>query len=270
MNKFLFEKFTSKILTTGPILQFILIVVCNNVHYYSSNDPDYTLLFILINLIGVIATSAWYYSIAYVANFHINEKGKVFNHLKLLEICIISSFILKVCDMFLGLETATINLSGINFTYKEPFIFSFLYLTSGIYSLIYISKILIYSETHKDVGFSGYYKTALLLIFPIIGIWLIKSRLEKLKFSEIIDENDTKEVNPIEYDPNKIIDAITDEKTLTKTEYKCNEGVIAIYQEYTNPNNGEKVFLNNKRAADGKYKIGFMNYITVKDGCIKL
>lgn len=270
MNKNLFEKFTSKILTTGPFMQVILIVICNNVHYYSSKDPDYTILFTLINLLGAISLASWLYSIAYVANFHIEEKGKVFNKLKLLEICIIGSFILEVCDLILGLETERVDLGGINFSYKEPFIFSFLYLVSGLYSLVYISKILIYAETHKDVGFSGYYKTGLLLIFPIIGIWLINARLEKLKFIEIIEKKNTEDEISKEYDPNKILDAINDEKTLTKIEYKCKEGIIAIYQEYKYPNSGEKVFLNNKKAADGKYKIGFMNNLTVCDGRVKL
>lgn len=50
--------------------------------------------------------------------------------------------------------------------------------------------------------------------------------------------------------------------------YECQEGEIIIDQEYSNPNIGEYVYLNNYTAPDGKYKIGFLRRIKVKDGKI--
>ena len=54
-----------------------------------------------------------------------------------------------------------------------------------------------------------------------------------------------------------------------KVFYAINEGELAIKQEFTNPNIGEFVFLNGRIAPNGKYKLGFMNHITVEDGKVK-
>lgn len=51
--------------------------------------------------------------------------------------------------------------------------------------------------------------------------------------------------------------------------YRIREGELSVKQEFTNPNRGEYVFLNENKAPNGKYKLGFMNYITVENGIIK-
>ncbi len=58
-----------------------------------------------------------------------------------------------------------------------------------------------------------------------------------------------------------------EEKTLV--DYHYNNNTIIIKQQFYNPNKGEFVFLNNTMAPDGKYKLGFMNFVTVKDGKVK-
>jgi hypothetical protein len=268
LNKTIYDNFTSKILVAGPILQFLLIVVCNNVHYYSSSDPDSTLLFSLINLVGIVAYSSWLYSIAYVANFHIERKELNFKKLRLLEICIVVCFFLEIALTLFHFPKAMVNLDFMYFTYSEPFLLSLVYFISGLFSIIYVSKILIFAETHAEVDFSGYYKTALFLFFPFIGIWLIDKRLDRLKLLKKPVSGRDEESTDSEpaFNAAKLTEAAESEATLTKVEYACNEGILAIYQEHQNPNIGEKTFLNNKRAADGKYKIGFMNHVSVFDG----
>lgn len=82
----------------------------------------------------------------------------------------------------------------------------------------------------------------------------------------IKEEEEEPQTNAGEFDREKYMETINSERTLTKIEYKCKEGILAIYQEYPQPNIGEKAFLNNKKAGNGKYKIGFMSCITVEDG----
>ena len=54
--------------------------------------------------------------------------------------------------------------------------------------------------------------------------------------------------------------------TYTKHTYKCDAGELIIEQEYQNPNNGEAAYLNGKPAPTGKYKIGFLQTISILDG----
>lgn len=54
----------------------------------------------------------------------------------------------------------------------------------------------------------------------------------------------------------------------TQRTYKCEVGNLVIDQEFHSPNVGEKVFLDNKPAPDGIYKVGFMASIEVENGII--
>jgi hypothetical protein len=51
-----------------------------------------------------------------------------------------------------------------------------------------------------------------------------------------------------------------------KHNYACDEGQLTIEQEYPNPNFGELAFLNNTPAPTGKYKLGFLQWVYIKDG----
>lgn len=65
-------------------------------------------------------------------------------------------------------------------------------------------------------------------------------------------------------------DIIEELKSIYTTHtYQCEDGIITIDQEFQNPNIGEKVFLNEKPAPFGKYKLGFMVHIFVDNGIIE-
>lgn len=56
-------------------------------------------------------------------------------------------------------------------------------------------------------------------------------------------------------------------KVLIKKTHDTNKGKIVVEQEqYFPPLKGDFVFQNDNLAPDGKYRLGFMKYITIKDG----
>lgn len=57
-------------------------------------------------------------------------------------------------------------------------------------------------------------------------------------------------------------------RVLVCTEYKTKLGVIVIEQEKGCSRIGDKVFQKDEKAPDGKYRLGFMNKIIVKEGLI--
>lgn len=58
-------------------------------------------------------------------------------------------------------------------------------------------------------------------------------------------------------------------KTLVKKSYDTNKGKIVIeQQEYMEPSKGDFVFQNDKAAPDGRYRLGFMLNIVIKNGQI--
>lgn len=54
----------------------------------------------------------------------------------------------------------------------------------------------------------------------------------------------------------------------TQIKYKVSEGELIIEQQYHNPNLGEKAFLNNKTAPNGRYKIGRFHTVEIYNGII--
>ncbi len=59
-------------------------------------------------------------------------------------------------------------------------------------------------------------------------------------------------------------------KILISANYNTDKGLITVdKQEFSQPSKNDFVFQNGKKASDGKYRIGFMNYIIVQNGQIK-
>lgn len=81
---------------------------------------------------------------------------------------------------------------------------------------------------------------------------------DKLPDVELKNEEESKNNEP---EPHVI--------TYTKHTYTCEDGILTIEQEFQNPNIGEKVFLIDKPAPFGKYKLGFMSHIFVDNGIIE-
>lgn len=57
-------------------------------------------------------------------------------------------------------------------------------------------------------------------------------------------------------------------RVLVFKEYKTKHGKIVIEQEDDYERTGDKVYQNDEKAPDGKYRLGFMSHIIVKDGLI--
>jgi hypothetical protein len=104
-------------------------------------------------------------------------------------------------------------------------------------------------------------KVLLPVVLPcliVLGVTiLLFGRVPKKKRRVI----DTESVQPIEKVARGVVGI-----QFNKFVYECEEGEIIVDQEYSNPNIGEYVYLNNFTAPDGKYKIGFLKHIKVKDG----
>lgn len=58
-------------------------------------------------------------------------------------------------------------------------------------------------------------------------------------------------------------------KVLVRESYKTDKGMITVEKkEYAQPSKGDLVFQNNNYAPDGRYRLRFMEYITVENGQI--
>ena len=109
-----------------------------------------------------------------------------------------------------------------------------------------------YYDKHKNIRSVTYYENGMLSDFGD---------------DEIIEYS----INSPEYRELERKEVLRDKKAqeFEKKYYKIKEGDLYIKQEFTNPNIGEYVFLNQVKAPNDKYKLGFMNYITVENNKIK-
>lgn len=99
------------------------------------------------------------------------------------------------------------------------------------------------------------------LIPLLIGILILQPTIRKI-FEEKAPHEENDEEEAIGERTEVELIAYT-----TKT-YNCETGSLTIEQQYHQPNVGEKAFLNGKSAPTGKYKIGFLQYITIVDGLV--
>jgi hypothetical protein len=127
----------------------------------------------------------------------------------------------------------------------------------------FISKEIICIKTNKPEilphEYIGIFVSFWLLPF-VIGVLFIqptiKSIFEKASLTESEEIEETEEISEevqINFTPHY---------------YKSDFGELKIEQEYHKPNIGEKVYLNGVSAPNGKYKIGFLQYVYVADGLI--
>jgi hypothetical protein len=89
----------------------------------------------------------------------------------------------------------------------------------------------------------------------------IQNRIEKIQELEKEIAEYKKEIQA-EDDKNNL------NKKYTEYSYETTSGTLIIKQEYQNPNIGEKVFIDDRPAPNGKYKIGFLSYVEIEDGRI--
>lgn len=119
---------------------------------------------------------------------------------------------------------------------------------TGIMSEVYFEEVPI-QEEESD------------LTVKVIKSAEIQNRLEKIQELEKEIEHFKKEIQA-EDDRNNL------HKKYTEYSYETTSGILTINQEYHNPNIGEKVFIYNRPAPNGKYKIGFLSFVEIEDGRI--
>ncbi len=91
--------------------------------------------------------------------------------------------------------------------------------------------------------------------------WNDEAPIQTIKSDDAEDEEHDDEIIEKEIPTKEII--------YKKYTYNCEDGILTIEQEFQNPNVGEKVFLNDKPAPFGKYKLGFMSHIFVDNGIVE-
>lgn len=67
-------------------------------------------------------------------------------------------------------------------------------------------------------------------------------------------------------------DNVNDEKKIVLVGYNSNKGTLVFEQShdlYLDLNFGQKVYLNGEPAPDGKYRLDFMRYVTIKNGTVE-
>jgi uncharacterized membrane protein YhaH (DUF805 family) len=126
-----------------------------------------------------------------------------------------------------------------------------------------------FAQTAKrchDVGVSGWYQ--FIPFYPFI-LFFMKGDEMGNKYGP---NPKTGKDGYIAMDENEFINeqAVTETSIVyTPYTYQSDLGELIIEQEFSQPNIGERAFMNGKVADPDRYKIGFMNYIHIENGRIK-
>ena len=134
-------------------------------------------------------------------------------------------------------------------------------------NMIFISKeILCIESQRKNATISECIGLAVAFWFVplLIGVLFVQPTIKR-----IFENKKYKKKTVVDYETTTVETEVQNANiTYTEHKYKCDYGELIINQEFQNPNVGETAFLNGEIAPTGKYKIGFLQSVSIIDGKI--
>jgi hypothetical protein len=108
-----------------------------------------------------------------------------------------------------------------------------------------------------------------LLLLYVVGIYLIYASGNELTNAGKVSALNNRHINSTDFMPiDEKMHSVNEESSFPPMEFSTPQGVIQCFSNNAvgNVNIGDKITMGDKPAKDGKYKLGFMWYIVVKDG----
>jgi hypothetical protein len=110
-----------------------------------------------------------------------------------------------------------------------------------------------------------------LLLLYVVGIYLIYASGNELTNAGKVSSLNNRHINLTDFKPiDEKNPSENEERLIPPMEFSTADGILRCYtnNNFGKINPGNNVTINDKPAEDGKYKLGFMWYIVVKDGLV--
>lgn len=162
-----------KFLTLKHWQLFLLIVICGA---WVSPSP----LREIINGIAVITSWCWIFAIGKYGDLRIKESGIKPLNVKFFTFnLVIMAIFFSI--LLIQLVSPVIRMSDTFHIWQIPFDLLFLYFAFGaIQTTLFVCKTIVTIESRREVSFSDYFPTFLLMLFLFIGIWFIQPRVNRI------------------------------------------------------------------------------------------
>jgi hypothetical protein len=166
-------KRVTEILKLRTLHIFLLITVPMGIKYYSTDAPDATIFFTLLNLFGYLMYMVWFYATGLMGTKKLKSKDMEIKELQFFNVLILANLTIDLYFMFADTDYIVHNSGSLNITLPEPVGAYLIGLAIILYIKILTAKLILSIEKNRIAEFKDYYKTWILLLIPYIGILFV-------------------------------------------------------------------------------------------------
>jgi hypothetical protein len=172
-------KKATEILKLRTLHIFLLITVPMAIKYYSTDAPDATIFFTMLNLFGYLMYMIWFYATGLKGNEKLKSKDLEIKEMQFFNVLILANIAIDLYFMFADTDYFVHNSGSLNITLPEPVGAYLIGLAIILYIKILTAKLILSIEKNRIVEFKDYYKTWILLLIPYIGILFVHYRVKE-------------------------------------------------------------------------------------------
>ncbi len=161
-------------------LLFLLIACPISIGIYSPGNDSMAIANSILKSVGGFFLLSWCIGISLTSkaqlqrnNINLNE----FNYLIAATIILLAS---QMVLLFTGNHSEQYNVGIIKFSKPSNIIPPLLSTFAFIFIIITSAKALVSAEQKKEVTFREYFKTFLLIVFSVFGLWSVQPRIQKI------------------------------------------------------------------------------------------
>ncbi len=170
---------TSGLIKMNRIVLFLLIAFPITLRFYSSPFDDYIIFNKLIASIGGICLVGWIFAIGHKSKEILISQGINIEQLKYFIWSILLITISYFFITFLSTEVNAVN-NGVHIKYISPIILPITLIISICTTILLSAKALVSVELNREATFGEYFNTSLLMVFALIGLWILQPRIKRI------------------------------------------------------------------------------------------
>ncbi len=162
------------------VLLFLLIACPISIGIYSTGNDSMSIANSILKNVGGFFLLSWCIGISLISKEQLKRNNINLNEFNFLVGAI---FILIASQMFLlftGNHLEHYNVGIINLTKPTNIIPQLLSTLAFVFIIITSAKALVSAEQNKEVALKEYFKTFLLIVFSIFGLWSVQPRIQKI------------------------------------------------------------------------------------------
>ena len=162
------------------VLLFLLIACPISIGIYSPGNDSLAIANSILKSVGGFFLLSWCIGISLTSKEQLKRNNINLNEFNFLVGAIFIVIASQMFLLFTGNHSEQFNIGTIKFTKPTNIFPPLLSALAFVFIFITSAKALVSAEQNKEVTFSEYFKTFLLIVFSFFGLWSVQPRIQKI------------------------------------------------------------------------------------------